>query len=310
MRPEFYADQYRRYACYCRQYGDRDLFKVACGASGANYEWTQVLMREAGRQMNALAAHYYCGSGKNSRSATEFEEVDWHWLLKNALVLEELVKRHSTIMDRYDPGRKVAMAIDEWGTWHACEPGTLPGFLYQQNSLRDALVASVSLDIFNRHADRVRLCNIAQTVNVLQAVILTDGPRILTTPTYHVFEMYMPHHDAKLLPTDLSCNDYAYEDDAIPGLSASASRDEAGAVHITMTNLNPNDGATVTCDVRGATVTDLTGRLLTAEAMAAHNTFDEPDAVAPKPFDGARLEDGRVIVEMPPKSLVAIELGG
>ncbi|MEW6754616.1 MAG: alpha-L-arabinofuranosidase C-terminal domain-containing protein, partial [Candidatus Latescibacterota bacterium] len=226
MRPEYYADEFRRYATYCRSFGESRLQKVACGPSGPDYRWTEVLMERAVGQMHALALHYYCGSGQASRSATRFAEEDWFAQLRRALAMDELIRRHTAIMDQHDPEKRVALLVDEWGAWHAVEPGTNPGFLYQQNSLRDALVAGVTLNIFNQHAERVRGANLAQMVNVLQAMVLTEerGPRMLLTPTYHVFEMYRVHQEALLLPVDLGCGQYAWGDQAIPALSASASQ--------------------------------------------------------------------------------------
>ena len=310
MRPEYYADEYRRYATYCRSFGESRLYKVGCGACGADYRWTEVLMREAGRAMQGLALHYYCGSGRQSRSATEFAEDDWFGQLKNALAMEDLVVRHAAIMDQHDPERRVGMLVDEWGAWHAVEPGTNPGFLYQQNSLRDALVASVTLDIFNRHCDRVHGANIAQTVNVLQAMVLTEdgGERMLLTPTHHVFAMYRPHHDALLLPADLRGDEYALGDEAMPSMSATASRDDAGKVHLTISNLDPNHGRKLTCDVRGVAVQQVSGQVLTAEAITAHNTFDQPAKVAPMPFAGIGREGRLLTLELPPCSVVALEL--
>jgi alpha-N-arabinofuranosidase len=202
MTPEYYADQFKRYATYVRNLGDNRVFKIACGPNGGDYKWTEVLMREVGRRMNALALHYYCGTGKKSRSATEFDEEDWFFQLKNALRMEELVTRHSEIMDKYDPEKRVALLVDEWGAWHAVEPGTNPGFLYQQNSLRDALVAAATLNIFNNHSERVKMANIAQMINVLQAMILTDKEKMILTPTYWVYQMYTVHHEAKRLPLE------------------------------------------------------------------------------------------------------------
>ncbi len=310
MRPEYYADEYRRYATYCRSFGDSQLYKVACGACGADYRWTEVLMRDAGRAMQGLALHYYCGSGRHSRAATEFGVEDWFFQLKNALAMEELVVRHAAIMDQYDPERRVGMLVDEWGAWHAVEPGTHPGFLYQQNSLRDALVASVTLDIFNRHCDRVHGANIAQTVNVLQAMVLTEegGERLLLTPTYHVFAMYRPHHDALLLPAHLSHDEYACGDEAIPSLSATASRSDSGRMHLTVSNLDAEKARTLRCVVRGATVQRVQGTVLTAGAIAAHNTFDEPSRVAPVPFDAVRRQGECLDLELPARSVVALQL--
>ena len=195
-----------------------------------------------------------------------FDEEDWFFQLKNALRMEELVTEHSPIMDKYDPGKKVALIVDEWGTWHAVEPGTNPGFLYQQNTLRDALVAGCTLNIFNHHCDRVRMANIAQTVNVLQAMILTDKEKMLLTPTYHVFEMYTVHHDATLLPTDLQTADCPSGSGKMPQLNVSASQDKAGKIHVTLCNLDPNAPAEVTCELEGAKARKLSGRVLTADS--------------------------------------------
>src|SRR5690606_28832869 len=179
-----------------------------------------------------------------------------------------------------------------------------PGFLYQQNTIRDALVAAYHLDVFNNHAERVRGANIAQTVNVLQAMILTSGSEMILTPTYHVFEFYTVHHDATLLPISLDAGKYSYGDQTIPALSASASRDEDGLIHITITNVDPNAARTIALEVRGANIADVEGRILTADAMTAHNTFEEPETVAPAPFEGISRASGRITVTLPGKSVV------
>jgi alpha-N-arabinofuranosidase len=308
MRVEYYADQYRRYATYVRNFGDNRVFKIACGPNGGDYKWTEVMMQVAARQMAGLALHYYCGTGRKSRSATKFDEGDWFHQLRSALRMEELVAKHSKIMDQYDPQKRVALIVDEWGAWHAVEPGTNPGFLYQQNTLRDALVAGVTLNIFNRHCDRVRMANIAQTVNVLQAMILTDKEKMILTPTYHVFDLYQVHHDATLLPADLECADYQLGDAAIPGLSVSASRDKAGKIHVSICNLNPNAPAELTCDLRGAKVSAISGRILTAEAITAHNTFQQPQAIQPAEFTAAKPTASGFTATLPPKSVVVLEV--
>jgi alpha-N-arabinofuranosidase len=308
MTPEYYADQYKRYATYARNFGDNRLFKIACGPNGGDYHWTEVLMREVGRRMDGLALHYYCGSGKKSRSATSFDEADWFFQLKNALHIEELVARHSEIMDKFDPQKKVALAVDEWGAWHAVEPGTNPGFLYQQNSLRDALVAGSTLNIFNNHAARVKLANIAQMINVLQAMILTDQAKMILTPTCHVFEMYTVHHDAQLLPSDLQSADYSFGADRVPAVNESASRDRAGRIHVTLCNLNPNAPAEVTCELQGAKAQTLAGRILTAPEITAHNTFEHPEAVNPSEFTAFRATDTGFVTTLPAKSVVVLEI--
>jgi alpha-N-arabinofuranosidase len=307
MRAEFYADLYRRYATYLRNFGGNRVYKIACGPSGGDYHWTEVLMREAGRRMNGLALHYYCGSGKRSRSATKFSEEDWFEQLKRALRMEELITKHSAIMDKYDPRKRVALIVDEWGAWHQVEPGTNRGFLYQQNSLRDALVAGVTLNIFNNHCDRVKMANIAQTVNVLQAMILTKGEKMILTPTYHVFEMYKVHHDATLLPLEVDCADYRFGDDGIAGVNASASRDESGRIHISLCNLNPTSGSEVACEL-GAEARRVSGRVLTAAEMTAHNTFESPQAVEPAEFNDFKLRGKILTVVLPAKSVVVLEV--
>lgn len=289
MTPEYYANEYRRYAVYVRNFGGNKVFKIACGANGFDYRWTEVLMREAGRHMDGLSLHYYCGTGRKSRSATQYDEADWFHLLRSALRMDELVTRHAAIMDQYDPSKRVAIMVDEWGTWHAVEPGTTPGFLYQQNTLRDALVAALTLNIFNNHADRVRMANIAQTVNVLQAMILTRKEKMLLTPTYHAFEMFVPHQDATLLPaTDLRTVDYVLGGEKIPALNASASRDASGRIHVTLCNLDANQAVELAAEVRGAKVAGVAGRVLTAGSITAHNTFEELENVKPVDFAGAR----------------------
>jgi len=308
MTPEYYADQYKRYATYVRSYGTNRVYKIACGANGADYNWTEVLMREAGRQMNGLALHYYCGSGKKSRSATQFDEEDWFEQLKRALRMEELVTKHGQIMDKYDPQKRVAMIVDEWGAWHAVEPGTNPGFLYQQNSIRDALVAGLTLNIFNQHCDRVKMANIAQTINVLQAMILTDKPRMILTPTYHVYEMYTVHHDAQLIPCTLESTPYVMGPDKIPNLSASASKSKEGRLHLTLCNLNPRLAQEVACRVQGAQVGQITGRVLTAPEITSHNTFDRPETVKPADFKDFRATADGFSVTMPPRSVVVLAL--
>jgi alpha-N-arabinofuranosidase len=308
MTPEFYADQFKRYGTYVRNFGSNRVFKIACGPNAFDYKWTEVMMRDAGRRMDGLALHYYCGTGRRSRSATKFEESDWFAQLQKALRMEELVTKHSEIMDKYDAQKRVALIVDEWGAWHAVEPGSNPGFLYQQNSIRDALVAGVTLNIFNQHADRVKMGNIAQTVNVLQSMILTDKEKMIVTPTYHVFEMYTVHHDATLLPSELTTADYQLGNDKIPAVNASASRDAEGKIHVTLCNLNPNQPAEVACELAGAKANKLSGRVLTGPEITAHNTFEKPNTVEPAAFTAFKTTDNGFSVTLPSKSVVVLEV--
>ncbi len=309
MRPDYYADLYRRYQTYVRHFGGNTVFKIACGPNRDDYHWTEVLMREAAAAMDGLSLHYYTVPGpswQEKGSATDFGEEEWFVTMHKALHMDELVRRHAAIMDRYDPGKRVALIVDEWGTWYDVEPGTEPGFLYQQNTLRDALVAALTLNIFNNHADRVRMANIAQTVNVLQALILTDGPRMITTPTYHVFDLYKEHQAAVLLPCALECPSYELEGRYIPRLNVSASRGDGGRLHLTLCNVDPHHEVDIRCEVRGVALAEVTGRVLTAGAMQAHNTFEEPARVALVPFERLRLRPDALEATLPPMSVVAL----
>jgi alpha-N-arabinofuranosidase len=269
------------------------------------------MMKQAGWMIDGLDMHYYAvvGPWSHKGSATEFGEREWFTALQRAARMDDLIRRHSTIMDRYDPRKRVALIVGEWGIWHDVEPGTNPGFLYQQNSLRDALVASTTLDIFNNHADRVRGANIAQMVNVLQAMILTRGSEMILTPTYHVFEMYTVHQDAVMLPIAVASDPrIGAGSDSVAAVSASASRDRNGVIHVTMSNLDPTQSREVTADLRGVTVQGVTGRVLTAPAINSYNSFEHPDVVRPVAFSGARVEGGRLSVMLPARSVVVLEL--
>jgi alpha-N-arabinofuranosidase len=320
MTAEYYANEYRRYAVYARNYGDNRLFRIACGARNDDYHWTEVLMAAAGSEtlmngpyMDGLALHYYTNikrlpDGSRTGSATQFGEDQWIEIIANGLRMDELVRRHSVIMDKYDPQKKVAMVVDEWGTWYAVEPGTHPRFLYQQNSIRDAIVAATTLDIFNKHADRVRMANIAQTVNVLQALILTKGEQMILTPTYHVFEMYSVHQNATLVPIDVQSERYEYGDFSIPAISSSASVDANGKLHITLSNANPHKDITLKAHVRGMKPGSVQGRVLQASVMTAHNTFEQPNTVQPAPFHGAKVSGEGLDITLPKMSVVVLEV--
>jgi alpha-L-arabinofuranosidase len=308
MTPEYYSDQYRRYATFVRDHGQSHIFKIACGPCGGDYRWTEVLMRQCGERMAGLALHYYCGSGLHSRSATQFDEDDWFHLLRNALGMKDLLVEHGRIMDKFDPQKKVALVVDEWGAWHAVEPGTNPAFLYQQNTLRDALVAGLTLNVFNEHCDRVRMANIAQTINVLQAMVLTDKEKMIVTPTYHVFDMYSVHQDATRLPTDLTCANYERGGEKMPGVSVSASRDKAGKMHVTLCNLNPNRAARVDARLFGVKPQRAAGHILTADKITAHNTFQSPEEVKPAEFKDVQLTDAGFQAVLPGKSVVVLEI--
>ncbi|MCP2240945.1 alpha-N-arabinofuranosidase [Thermoanaerobacterium thermosaccharolyticum] len=312
MRPEYYADVYRRYSTYVRNFSGNKIFKIACGPNTDDYNWTEVLMREAGKYIDGLSLHYYTvpGTWERKGSATDFDEKEWFITMKKALRMDELITKHSTIMDKYDSEKRVALVVDEWGTWYDVEPGTNPGFLHQQNTMRDALVAGIHFNIFNKHCDRVKMANIAQTINVLQAVILTDGPQMVLTPTYHVFDMYKVHQDAELLDFNIDTPEYMLDSEhGIPQVTATVSSDDSGKIHISLCNLNPKESVTVECEFRGAKVSKATCTILTADEMNAHNTFDNPNKVVPKEFDEIKIIDNKVIVTMPKMSVIVVEVG-
>jgi alpha-N-arabinofuranosidase len=309
MRAEYYADEYRRYQTYVRNYGSNRIYRIAGGPNVADYHWMEVLMREARHTMNGVSLHYYTvpGEWSNKGSATEFDEQAWFTTLSKALYMDTLIKNHSAIMDRYDPDKRIGLIVDEWGTWYDVEPGTNPGFLYQQNTLRDALVAGIHLNIFNNHNDRVHMANIAQTINVLQAMILTEGEKMILTPTYHVFDMFKVHQDATRVDLYVVSDDYEMDGKKIPQLSASASKDAAGRINITLCTLDHEQGSDVPIDLRGLSeARNVSGVVLTADRMQAHNTFEQPDAVKPAEFSEFSLNGSVLNVKMPAKSVVRL----
>ncbi len=308
MRPEFYADTFRRYSTFVKNYSGNRVQQIACGANGADIDWTETLMRSASARMDSLSLHWYSiptGNWSLKGSATQFGEEEWHSTLVQTLRMDELIARHSAVMDKYDPERNIGLAIDEWGTWYDVEPGTNPGFLYQQNTLRDALAAAINLNIFNQHSARVKMANIAQTVNVLQSVILTDGDRIRLTPTYHVFEMYKVHQGATSIPVEIECPEYRLSSVALPMLHASASRDDSSRIHLSIVNLDPNRAASVTVTPPFESVA---GRTLTAAAMNACNSFEDTGTVRPAPFDEFTHAGDALSVALPAKSVVLLQL--
>ena len=308
MRAEHYADLFRNYVAFLRNLGENRLYKIACGPYGDDLHWTDVMMRETQprKLMHALAMHFYCGSGRQKQLAVEGSQDDWYFLLNTANRMDTLLKAQIAVMDRYDPDDRVGMLVDEWGTWHLVEPDTNPGFLYQQNTMRDAVAAALTLDIFNRHCRRVHGANIAQTVNVLQAMVLTESDKMLLTPTYHVFDLYAPHHDATCLPCFVDTGSLGDGDTAVPALSASASRAEDGSVHVTMSNLSASESATVAVALHGLDVSSLQAQVLTGDAMHSHNTFAAPQTVQPVELDGLRPTRRGFDLELPPRSVVAV----
>ncbi|MBI1782631.1 MAG: alpha-N-arabinofuranosidase [Sphingobacteriales bacterium] len=311
MRPEYYANIYRQYTTFMSDWFNGDhIFRIASGASDDNYDWTEVLMRDIPLNMlDGLAMHHYSVINWNKKSsATAFTEEQYFATMKEAIKMEEFVTRHSTIMDKYDPNKKVALVVDEWGGWYDVEPGTNPGFLFQQNTIRDAMIAGVTLNIFNNHCDRVRMANLAQTVNVLQAVILTNKEKMILTPTYHVLEMYNVHQDATMLPVQVKSNDYVLGDEKLPAVSVSASKDKDGVTHISLVNIDAHKSQDISIDVRGTKYSSITGRILTSKNLQDYNSFDNPDKIKPAIFSNAKISGNILQVQLPPNAVVVLTL--
>jgi alpha-N-arabinofuranosidase len=312
MRPEFYADLYRQYQTYCRNYGDNRLYKVASGASDYDYNWTEVLMKNATGQMHGLSLHYYTVKGWSGSkgAATQFTEDDFYWTMGKALEIEEVIKKHIEIMDKYDPDKRVGLLLDEWGTWWDEEPGTVRGHLYQQNALRDAFVASLTFDVFHKYTDRLSMANIAQMVNVLQAMILTnDKGGMVLTPTYHVFNMYKVHQDANYLPMDITTEKKRVRNNrVVPLVSVTASKNKIGAIHISLSNIDTRNSQEVTIELPNINSKTIRGEILTSSNLTDHNTFENPNKVKITSFSGASKTKNGLIVKLPAKSIVTLEI--
>ena len=257
-----------------------------------------------------ISLHYYTlptNDWARKGPSTGFGEDQWMSTMQRVLLTDDLIARHAAIMDKYDPKKEVMLVVDEWGAWYT-EPGRQPSQLYQQNTMRDAMIAAVTLNIFHKHADRVRMANLAQMVNVLQSVILTDKEKMVLTPTYHVLEMYKVHQNATSLPITVDAPAYSFGGKSVPAISASASVDASGKTHVSLANMDPNQAVTVIVTLAGVKASGVTGRILTAPAMDSRNTFEAPDAVAPKAFTGATLAGSVLTAAMPAKSVVVLEL--
>lgn len=311
MTPEYYSDIYRQYATFMADWSNTGgLLRIASGASSGDYRWTEVLMQNIPHHMlDGLALHHYSViDWSNKSSATEFTEQEYFTTMKRALHMEELIQRHTTIMDKYDPDGDIDLVVDEWGGWYDVEPGTNPGFLYQQNTMRDAMIAGVTLNIFNNHADRVKMANLAQTINVLQAVILTDEEKMLLTPTYHVMKMYNVHQDALMLPVSVESEDFVLDGEELPAVSVSASKDKDGVVHISLVNIDSRNDKTVSIDMRGVDFSSVEGQILRSGQLQDHNTFEDPDKITPEPFGQVKFTGSNVGATLPPFSVVVLTL--
>lgn len=309
MVPEYYANEYRKYATFMNNYDNAKVFRIASGASSGDLNWTEVLMKNIPLHMvEGIALHHYAITSWSKKGASiNFPEDEYAATMRVTYEMDDLIRKHSAIMDRYDPKKRVALVVDEWGTWYDPLPGTNPGFLQQQNTMRDAMVAGVTLNIFNNHADRVRMANLAQTINVLQAVILTDKEKLLLTPTFHVMEMYNVHQDAQLVPVSFTSPVYARGKDTLDAVSVSASVDKSGKTHISIVNIDPNKKQDIQINI-GMAVKTVTGRILQSAKIQDHNTFDQPEKVKPVNFTGAKMNGKQLSLSAPPASVIVLEL--
>jgi len=311
MTPEFYANELRRYSSFYHQDGKNPSIRVASGANAEDYNWTEVVMRDAGSKIDALSLHYYTlptGDWSHKGAATGFTEQEWVNTFAQTLKMEDLITKHSAVMDKYDPQKRVALAVDEWGTWYDVEKGTEPGHLYQLNTLRDGILAAANFNIFHEHADRVRLTAIAQTVNVLQAMILTKDDKIALTPTYYAYKMYVPFQGATAIPLQVQAPDFSFGGKTIPAINASAAKGSDGKTYIGAANMDPEDQVVFTVDLGDLKAKSVEGQVLTADKMDAGNPIGGQAVVVPVAFRGAKLMNGKLTITLPAKSVVVVSL--
>jgi len=308
MTPEYYSNLYKQFSTFCL--GE---FKIYSGGTSDDLQWTDVAMKSLQNYRHLIQGysyHYYtiCHTWDKKGSAVNFDEHEWFNTMKKTWFVDENLIMHSKIMDQYDPEKKIALIADEWGNWFDTEPGDNPAFLYQQNTLRDAVTAALYLNIFNNHCDRVKMANLAQMVNVLQSVILTKDTAMVLTPTYYVFKMYAVHQDATLLPVDVQCDEYSDGAEKIPSLSVSASKDAKGTIHISIANLDPINSKNLSCALRGVQASSVRASIITAEKMNAYNDFSKPAEVTIAPFDDVQLENQTLRLQLPSKCVVTVEV--
>lgn len=311
MTAEYYVNEYKKYATFMTSYGNTEgLFRIAVGPGWEDFKWTETVMRDIPLKMiDGLSIHHYSVIDWSKKSdAINFTEDEYFRTIKQAYRMENMVAGNSAVMDKYDPQKKVALVVDEWGGWYESEKGTNGAFLYQQNTMRDAMIAGLTLNILNNHADRVRMANLAQCINVLQAVILTNKEKMLLTPTYHVMEMYKVHQDAVLLPLKLTSERYVSGKDTVDAVNASASKDKDGFTHVSVVNIHAVKSQTVRINMEGGPYISVNGRILKAEKLQDYNSFEQPEKVVPAIFSGVKLKDNIVELTLPPFSVVVLEL--
>ncbi|WP_036386081.1 alpha-N-arabinofuranosidase [Muricauda sp. MAR_2010_75] len=307
MTAEYYADIYRKYATFMSDWNNTGgVYRIASGASEDDYHWTETLMKNVPYSlMEAVALHDYAVFDWNAKGpSVNFDEEIYFKSMEQALKMEEYVTKHIAIMDKYDPDGKVDLFVDEWGGWYDAEPEVQNGVLYQQNTIRDVMIAGTVLNTFNNHAKRVKMANLAQMVNVLQAVILTDEEKMIKTPTYHVMNMYKVHQDAMLLPSKIE-NNAQYR--GLPTISVSASKDADNTVHISLVNIDSQAEKAVEVNVADLDIKNIKAQILTSEKLQDHNSFNNPEKVVPGEFKDFKLRKGVLTIQVPAHSLIVLE---
>lgn len=310
MTVDYYINLYKRYATAITSYHNTEqLFRIAVGPGWADYDWTEKLMQNIpARRFEGISVHHYSViDWSNKGSSYDFSDEEYFKTMQRAWFMEEFISKNSAVMDKYDPEKRVALIVDEWGGWYDPDPSG-NGVLYQQNTIRDAMIAGISLNIFNNHADRVRMANLAQIVNVLQAVILTKEEKMILTPTYHVMEMYKVHQDARLVPSQINSSDFVFGAEKLQAVSVSASIGDSDKLNISLTNIDNRNDQTVELDLQGFKAGNISGRILTSAKVQDHNTFDNPDKVVPEKYEEAILTANKLVVNMPPNSVIVLEL--
>lgn len=311
MTVDYYVNEYKKYATFMTSYGNTEgLFRIAVGPGWEDFAWTETLMKNIPLKMlDGVSIHHYSviDWGKKGH-ASNFSEAEYIKTIKQAYRMEKMVSGNCAVMDKYDPQKKVALVVDEWGGWYESEQVAKGDILFQQNTMRDAMIAGLTLNIFHHHADRVRMANLAQCVNVLQAVILTKEEKILLTPTYHVMKIYNVHQNAVMLPTRVQTEKYIMEKDTVDAVSASASRDNNGIIHISLVNVHAASPQALSIEIKGGFYSEVSGSILQSGTVQDGNTFDKPELVVPKNFNTAKLSAGKLEVTLPPFSVVVLEV--
>jgi alpha-L-arabinofuranosidase len=320
MTPEYYSNELRRFGVFIHKNGlafhdnaDIDAVRVGSGANNFDTNWTDVVTKNAGHMIDAISLHYYTlhdgnWPTRNESRATGFAASEWNAILHQAMRMDDVLKAHEAVLDKNDPAKRIGLYVDEWGSWYAPTPGTNGAHLEQQNTLRDALIAAATLNIFHAHAERVRMANIAQAVNVLQAMLLTDGAKMAKTPSYYVFQMYLPFQDATFLPVEIKAPTLISGKDRFPAFNLSAARGKDGKVHIAVANMDADKGQAIRLDLGSLKAKMVIGEILTHAKMDAHNIPGEMAQVKPAPFKGATLAKGTLLLNVPAKSVVVLKL--